>query len=460
MAAEANGVVKRRTAGIAGDLRFRRLVSRAALIVLLVGGAYLVYVAATARLESHGIGTGFGFLLQEAGFAIGETVPIPVPVGSGAWLFSLLAFGALAGFGARALVGGGDAGWPRVAGTAAMVLLAAAAVLAASGRAGIAWVSYTPDRSFAFALLTGFANTIKACVFGCLLATVVGVSVGIARLSTNWLVARSATAFVESLRNVPLLIQIFFWYFGVLRALPSVRQSLDIMGFAALNNRGIYLPEIHSTPGSWPGLLALALGIAGLALLRRRALAIKLSTGSLPAWSAAAPLVLVGAPALAWLAFGPPATLSVPVLEGFNFVGGVRMSPEFGALLLGLGFYHAAFIAEIVRGGVQGVDHGQREAARALGLREGRILRLVVFPQALKVMFPPLITEYLSLIKDSSLGFAIAFPELVTINNVTINQTGQPIEVLTITIAVFMAFNLLVALILNRFERTRAWTPM
>ena len=457
MKAGAGDHAKQRLADIFGDVRLRRHLYRATIVLLLLAAAFLVYAGATARLSARGIGTGFGFLFQEAGFAIGETLPIPIPEGGCAWLFLALCAAGIAGLLIRTLAGGTGLHWPWLAGGVGLLALVGAVVLIVQGRSGVGVVNYSAENSFGFALATGFANTIKVSIFGVLLATVIGLTVGIARLSSNWLVARSATAFVESLRNIPLLVQVFFWYFGVLRALPSVRQSLDLGGTLVLNSRGVYLPHIHATVGSWPDVLALLAGIAGATLLRRRALAVKLATGLSAAWSPAVPLLPLFALAIAWFVFGAPATLSFPVLSGFNYVGGVRLSPEFASLMLGLGFYHASFIAEIVRAGIQGVDHGQREAARSLGFREGRILRLIIFPQALRVMFPPLITQYLSLIKDSSLGFAIAYPELVTINNVTINQTGQPIEVLMITISVYMAFNLLVSLILNRFERAYSW---
>ncbi|MCL4188109.1 MAG: ABC transporter permease subunit [Rhodobacteraceae bacterium] len=435
--------------------RYRHHLFRATIVLALLGGAAAIYAGASARLAARGVGTGFGFLLQEAGFAIGETLPILLPSDAGGWAFVALLLAAAGGL-AMPLLAGGTAA--RRGAALGFLALLGAGGMAALGVAGVALVEYSPERSFAFALSAGFANTVKAGLFGCVIATAAGVLVGIARLSSNWLLARAATAFVETLRNIPLLVLVLFWYFGVLRALPAVRQSLDIGGTVVLNNRGVFLPDIHATGGTWPVILALLAGTGLAVMTYRRAIAAKMATGALPGWWAAVPLLPVAAPALAWALSGAPATFSYPVLSGFNYVGGLRLSPEFAALLLGLGLYHAAFIAEIVRAGLQGVDPGQRQAALALGFREGRILRLIVFPQALRVMFPPLITQYLSLIKDSSLGFAIAYPELVTLNNVIINQTGQPIEVLLITISVFMAFNLMVSFILNRFERRYAWS--
>lgn len=438
-------------------LGLRRLLSRTVLVATLAGSAYLVYAGASGILQARGIGTGFSFLSNEAGFAIGEKMPIPILGGQAAGFASLLCVVGLGGLLAKVAASGLSSWQNRALTWWVLSCLALLCILLLTRLAQLDWAVYSPDDSFAFALLTGFANTLKVSFFGCILATVVGITVGLARLSTNWLVRNSATVFIETLRNVPLLIQIFFWYFGVIRALPPVRDSISVLGVAELNNRGIYLPKVDLTPAAWAFFCALLAGIGVYRLLSRLALSRKLATGESARWRRVGALLPVLLPAGAWMMLGAPLELGYPVRTGFNFTGGFVVTPEFSALLIGISLYSASFIAEIVRSGIQGVDAGQREAARALGLGEGRIMRLVIFPQALAVMFPPLITQYLSLIKDSSLGFAIAYPELVSINNVMINQTGQPIEILAITISVFVLLNILVTLVLNRFEQAHIW---
>lgn len=442
----------------AANSQLRRMLSRIGLIAVLLAGAYFAYAGASGILAARGIGTGFSFLRNEAGFAIGEKMPIPILGGPASLFAALLVLAAILGLGVKLVAAGISPRKNHVLTLCVLACLALLCTLLLTRSAQLDWIVYAPEDSFAFAMLTGFANTVKVSFFGCILATVIGIVVGLARLSSNWLVSRTAAVFVESLRNVPLLIQVFFWYFGVIRALPNVRQSIDILGVAELNNRGIFLPSPDPTAAALPFFVSLAAAIAGFVLLRRQAVRTKMATGQTPRWWFLVPLLAVLLPACVWVALGAPIEFSYPVRKGFNFVGGVVTTPEFSALLIGLSLYSATFIAEIVRGGIQGVDPGQREAARALGLGEGRIMRLVIFPQALKVMFPPLITQYLSLIKDSSLGFAIAYPELVSINNVMVNQTGQPIEILTITIAVFVLLNLAVTLVLSRFEQAKAWS--
>lgn len=445
---------------IAGLASFRRSWGGPLLLALALAAAAYTAQRLTAAFAERGATTGFGFLSREAGFAIGEVIPLPLLEGGGATFVALLLFaGALAAL-LRLLVPPARAGrrW-----TLGLTLVAIACLLGAlaglvGGDVRLTGVSYAPERSFAFALATGFANTLKVALVGCLLATVVGVLVGIGRLSTNLLVRSVATAYVEGLRNVPLLIQVFFWYFGVLRALPPVRNSVEFLGIAALNNRGVYLPLPETTPGAPLFLAALAIAVLATILVRREAARVQALTGRRPrtGWLAAA--LLVGLPATAWLLAGAPLAFSLPVRAGFNYVGGTVITPEYTALLLGISLYAAAFIAEIVRSGIQGVAHGQREAARALGLHDGRTMRLVILPQAVRVIIPPLISQYLSIVKDSSLGIAIAYPELVSVSNTMINQTGQPIEILTITILVFMIVNLVISALINRYNRSLAWS--
>jgi general L-amino acid transport system permease protein len=437
--------------------------TRLAAAIFLTGAAALalfVYRRATDGLEARGVRTGFGFLWQEAGLAIGQVIPLPVLIGPSA----AFAIGALLLTAASLLLPvltpslwkGGAVNAMRWAGAAGFVVLA---ILLASGTATLSFMDYGPHRPLAAALATGFANTLAVSAAGIVLASLLGLVVGIGRLSGNWLVRRSAGLYVETIRNVPLLIQVFFWYFGVLRALPPVRASIDVFGLAALNNRGIFLPRPEAGPGFWALSLAVVASVLLWVGLSRRAKRIQARLGRRPA---VAPIVLPGFIALAGVAIlveGSPIVWSVPARAGFNFQGGFSITPEFAALLLGLTTYTAAFIAEIVRAGIEGVGRGQADAGRALGLSDGLILRLVLLPQALRVMVPPLVSQFLSLIKDSSLGFAIAFPELVSITSTAINQTGQPIELLAVTIGVFMVLNLTISAIIRAYEAARPWVP-
>lgn len=432
--------------------------TRLLLLGVVAATAYAIYRSTTENLARRGIATGFAFLWSEAGFAIGEIVPLPMLSRDAAIFIAVLLSAALVIGAARLALRTAPGAMGRAAralGWLAMACIGAAAGVVALG--DLRFLSYQPEHSYAVALITGFANTLKVSAFGCVLTTIIGVTIGVARLSSNLLLRGLATFYVETLRNVPLLIQVFFWYFGVLRALPSVRSSIDVLGVAALNNRGVFLPRPEATAGMLPALLAIvASAVFGLWILHRARI-IQHTTGRRPRVGLAVTLVLGAMLTAAWGFAGAPLHFDIPVRRGFNFEGGLVITPEFTALLLGLTFYTAAFVAEIVRAGIQGVAAGQSEAARALGLRDGQKLRFVVFPQALKIIIPPLISQYLSLTKDSSLGIAIAYPELVSVSNTMINQTGQPIEILAITITVYMALNLLVSLALNRFNEQRRW---
>ena len=427
--------------------------------MLLMGAvaaaAILVYRETTANLSERGIATGFDFLVREAGFAIGEVAPVPVPSGPGAALFAALVVAAvISGIVQRHSTVGAAAAAARLV---LPICLAACLIVLVRRGVEFEFIEYAPHHTFGFALVTGFANTVKVSAVGIVLASVVGLLVGLGRLSTNLLVRSVCAVYVETLRNVPLLIQVFFWYFGVLRTLPSVRDSVDVFGVAALNNRGIFLPRPDATAGLAWHAAALAATTAIYFLLRRRADRQQQVIGRRPPVAFPVLAIAVTLGALAWFKGGVPLEWSYPTRVGFNFRGGVTLTPEFAALLLGISFYTAAFIAEIVRSGVQGVGRGQWEAARSLGLSEGPILRLIVLPQAMRVIFPPLISQYLSLVKDSSLGIAIAYPEIVSISNTMINQTGQPIEILAITITVFMVMNLLISALINWYNEARPW---
>jgi general L-amino acid transport system permease protein len=426
----------------------------------LAGLGFLAYRQTADTLEARGVRTGFGFLDQEAGFAIGEALPLPALGGPGAsFATGAIVLAALA-LVVRLVVPSLQTGpGRRLTWLLSCASLAVVVGLLAAGSASLRFVDYGPHQPLAMALATGFANTVMVSVAAILLASVLGLVIGLGRLSHNWLVRSAAGLYVETFRNLPLLILVFFWYFGVLRALPPMRSSIDLWGIAALNNRGVFLPRPEAGPGFAAFVAALAVGFivwrwARYGLARRRPDA-RWRTLAVP--TALAAFVVLAT--VAWLAFGPAVGWSYPVRAGFNFRGGFSISPEFAALLLGLTTYAAAFIAEIVRSGVQGVRRGQWEAARALGLSERRILGLVVLPQSLRIIVPPLISQYLSLVKDSSLGFAIAFPELVSITNTAINHTGQPIEILAITICVFLLLNLLISAAIAGYHRSRPWLP-
>ena len=307
--------------------------------------------------------------------------------------------------------------------------------------------------SYGRAFWVGLLNTLLVAGLGIVAATVLGFMIGIARLSSNWLVARLAATYVEIVRNLPLLLQLFFWYFAVLKNLPAPRQSYVLPGGAFLNVRGLYLP----TPVPQAGFDAVAIAF-GLGLLlalglwtwsRRR----QAATGHrLPVfWPSL--LIIVALPLVAYLNAGSPLSFNYPELRGFNFQGGVALQPELIALLLGLTIYTASFIAEIVRAGILGVPTGQTEAAQAIGLSKGQTLRLVVVPQALRIIIPPLTSQYLNLTKNSSLAVAIGYPDFVSVFTGTVlNQTGQAVEVILMTMGVFLTLSLTTSMFMNWFN--------
>lgn len=374
------------------DPAFRSIAFQIVLLVAVIFVGWYLFHNTTQNLASRNIASGFGFLGQPAGFDIIQSL---VPYGQSA----------------------------------------------------------TYGEAFVVALL----NTMLISAIGIVLATVIGFIVGVARLSSNWIVARLATVYVETLRNIPLLLQIFFWYFAVLRALPGPKQSLSPFEGVYLNQRGLYMPVPLTEPGFWTIPVALLLGIAGAVAVsiwaRKRLMATGKQFHSF--WAGLA--LIVGLPTLAALATGVPFTFEFPQLKGFNFQGGVVLIPEFMAVLFALSLYTASFIAEVVRSGIMAVSKGQTEAAHALGLRQGLTLRLVVIPQALRVMIPPMTSQYLNLLKNSSLGAAVGYPELVAVVAGTVlNQTGQAIEVIALTMAVYLTFSLIISLFMNWYNARKA----
>jgi len=370
------------------DPAFRALLYQLALLAALLYFGYQFALNAQANLRAQGIGSGFGFLVNSAGFGVNQSL-----------------------------------------------------------------IPYNESDSYGRVFLVGLLNTLLVAGIGIALATLVGFLVGIARLSPNWLLARLAGAYVEIIRNLPLLFQILFWYLAVLGALPSPRQSISLWGGIFLNNRGLILPM--PVPGNGAGYVVIALAIGVLATIalasfaRRR----QARTGRQFPLLGCAFLLVIGLPLATLLATGIPIRLQSPELRGFNFVGGLRLIPEFVALVLALTLYTGAFIAEIVRAGILAVPRGQTEAALALGLRRGLMLRLVVVPQALRVIVPPLTNQYLNLTKNSSLAIAIGYPDLFAVfAGTTLNQTGQAIEIIGITMAVYLAISLVTSAVMNWYN--------
>lgn len=341
--------------------------------------AYEVISNARANLENQHIAAGFGFLANNAGFDVNQTL-----------------------------------------------------------------ISYTGSDTFLRVFVVGLLNTLVVSVVGIVFATLIGFIVALCRLSPNWLVSRVGEIYVEIIRNLPLLFQILFWYLAVLAALPNPRQSISFLGIAFISNRGLVIPSPIGQGGLLPFLAMLALGIIaslGLHSYARRAL---FQAGRvIRIW----PYVLgflFGLPLVTMLVFGLPFTLELPQLKGFNFAGGARVIPEFVALTLALSTYTAAFIAEIVRAGILSVHKGQMEAGASLGLSRGSTLRLIVVPQAMRVIVPPLTNQYLNLTKNSSLAVAIGYPDLVSVwAGTSLSQTGQAIEIITMTMGVYLLISLI-----------------
>ncbi|MGL4290152.1 MAG: amino acid ABC transporter permease [Phreatobacter sp.] len=313
-------------------------------------------------------------------------------------------------------------------------------------------VAYSPADSYGRALLVGLTNTLMVAAVGCLMTTVLGVSLGVMRLSSNPLLARLVGLYVELGRNVPLLLQLFFWY-ALCTRLSGPRQALSPLPGVFLSNRGLRMPTLVAND-------ALALAACGLVVAALLGLALRLWAGRrqslsgrrprIAGWVAAAAVL---APLGAMRMASSRLAFDVPELQGFNFVGGLELSPEFVALLVGLTFYTTAFVTEIVRGGIAGVGKGQWEAAKALGLPGGRIMALVVLPQALRTIIPPLASQYMNLMKNSSLAIAIGFPDLINISNTVVNQTGQALEVIFLFMAAYLSINLTISGVMNWLNR-------
>ncbi|MBS7541597.1 amino acid ABC transporter permease [Ancylobacter oerskovii] len=371
------------------DPKVRSIVLQVVALVLVVILGWMFIDNARENLAAQKIATGFGFLENTAGFGISQTL-----------------------------------------------------------------IGYSETSSYGRAFLVGILNTLLVAVIGIFFATVIGFLVGIGRLSKNFVIRLISTCYVELLRNLPPLFQILFWYLAVLSAMPNPRQSISIFGEAFISNRGIVIPRPLFGEGT--GLVLLTFGFAVLATVLVNAWARQrreeTGRGFPMLWIGLG--LIVGLPLVAMIATGFPITFEKPELKGFNFVGGMRVIPEFVALTVGLSTYTAAFIAENVRAGITSVSHGQTEAAHSLGLRSGLTMRLVVIPQALRVIIPPLTSQYLNLTKNSSLAVAIGYPDLVAVfAGTTLNQTGQAIEIIAITMGVYLVISIITSVIMNAYNK-------
>jgi general L-amino acid transport system permease protein len=315
-------------------------------------------------------------------------------------------------------------------------------------------IPYDEARSFGYAFIVGVLNTLKVALVGVVFATLLGIVTAVARLSTNWLVSKIASVYIEIIRNVPLLVQLFFWYFGFFQTLPAVKDATVLPGPIYLSQRGLYMVWVKPTSTFWSWMVfvgvALVLALVLYMVLNRY----QIQTGRTTYPVATALMVLVLLPLAGWFVVGSsPLAANVPVLGKFNFEGGLRLTPEFAGLLVGLVIYTGAFIAEVVRAGILAVQKGQFEAARALGLTQMQTLRLVVFPQALRVIIPPLISQYLNLTKNSSLAILIGYADVFFVGRTIINQAGRALPVFLLIMAIYLTISLITSMIMNVYNR-------
>jgi general L-amino acid transport system permease protein len=315
-------------------------------------------------------------------------------------------------------------------------------------------INYDPSLSFGYAFLAGIINTLRVCIIGIILATILGTVIGIARLSSNWLVNRIALVYIEFHRNIPLLVLLFLWFFAVFQKIPSVDQSIAIQGLIYINQRGVYMTWFRLSPTGGTWLIFLALGILLAFIAWIILFHIRETTGKSTYFVGVSLSLLILIPLIGWYVVGEtPLVLDIPYLERYNFTGGLRLTPEFSALLIGLVMYTAAFIAEVVRAGIQAVNRGQLEAAQAVGLKPFQVLGLVIIPQALRVIIPPLISQYLNLTKNSSLALAIGYPDLFNVGRIMINQAGRAVPVFSMIMVSYLIMSLITSVTLNIYNR-------
>jgi general L-amino acid transport system permease protein len=373
------------------DIRFLQVLAQIVFIVALVLGAGYLYANVTENLARQGLTVGYGFMKNPAGFAISES-----------------------------------------------------------------FIPYDASDTYQRALIVGLINTLVITIVGIVLATIVGVLAGVARLSSNWLVSRFAAAYVGVIRNTPLVIQLMFWYFGVIIQLPAVRNAIALPGSIYLTQRGVYLPWAEATETFPAWRMYVIVAIISIFVVRYIFQFAKKRSSLPPSpwWNLVYLLVPV---AIIWVGAAiqhtPPLKQLIPELAGLNFRGGLRLTPEFAALLFGLVLYTGAFIAEIVRAGIQAVSKGQVEAARSLGLSNSHVLRLIVFPQALRIMIPPMTSQYLNLAKNSSLAIAIGYPDLFSVAGTIFNQTGAAIEIIVVMMLCYLSMSLFTSLLMNIYNR-------
>lgn len=318
-------------------------------------------------------------------------------------------------------------------------------------------ISFQDGDTYGRVFIIGLLNTLLVSALGIVFASILGFFLGLARLSDNWLLRKLSTIYVETFRNIPLLLQIFFWYFAVLRNLPGPRQSINAFDMIFLSNRGLYMPMPLAGTGAIPTLLAVVIAVAVSLVLYRFNRRHQMATGELRRSWPWIIILILGLPALAQFIFGDALHWDVPALRGFNFRGGMALIPELAALTLALSIYTSSFIAEIIRAGIQSVPYGQHEAARSLGLPNPVTLNQVILPQALRVIIPPLTSQYLNIVKNSSLAAAIGYPDMVSLFAGTVlNQTGQAIETIAITMSVYLIISLLISFLMNLYNRRKA----
>jgi general L-amino acid transport system permease protein len=372
--------------------RVRSAVYQLALVAALIWLGYAFALNTKANLEARHIASGFGFLDNSAGFSISQTL-----------------------------------------------------------------IPYDESSSYGAVFLVGLLNTLLVAGIGIVLATLLGFLVGIGRLSSNWLLARLCGGYVELVRNLPHLFHILFWYLAVLSVLPPPREGIPILGVMFLSNRGLVVPTLEPGEGMIYVAAAFVVGVLATIAEGIRLRRLRDRTGQQRSLAWRGLLLMIVLPLIVFLAAGLPLTPDLPRLQGFNYVGGGRIRPEFLALLIALSIYTAAYIAEVVRAGILAVPRGQFEAAASLGLRQGQTLRLVLIPQALRVIVPPLTNQYLNLTKNTSLGVAIGYPDLFAVfAGTALNQTGQAIEIIGITMAVYLATSLVTSVLMNWYnERVR-----
>ncbi|MFQ6285475.1 amino acid ABC transporter permease [Yersinia enterocolitica] len=315
-------------------------------------------------------------------------------------------------------------------------------------------IDYEQGDTYGRVFLVGLFNTLLVSVLCIFFASILGFFLGLARLSDNWLLRKLSTIYIETFRNIPPLLQIFFWYFAVLRNLPGPRQSLDAFGVAFLSNRGLYLPSPEFVAGFMPALIAVLLAVIAIIALHRYNHFRQLHTGQFRRTWPIGLVLLIALPTLAHWLYGPALHWDLPQLRGFNFKGGLVLIPELAALTLALSVYTSTFIAEVIRSGIQSVPYGQHEAARSLALPNTVTLRQVILPQALRVIIPPLTSQYLNIVKNSSLAAAIGYPDMVSLFAGTVlNQTGQAIETIAITMSVYLVISLSISFLMNLYNR-------